>query len=504
MSDKTDFFAAIDLGSNSFHAVIARDVGDESNSNLMIIDRHKESIRLAAGLSKDDVLSEDTQSDALACLDRFKQLLNQIPPSHIRAVGTNTLRRAGNGNDFLQRAEAALGTPIDIISGLEEARLIYQGVSHDLGDAPQKRLVIDIGGGSTEFINGEGETPLMMDSLQIGCVRLTQQFFPKSFVTAESMRDAILEVEHELSPVKRRWRKAKWDIAIGASGTAQALGQVLAELQLSNGNITRDGLEELAKICVATGDALELNFSSLSFDRNLVFPAGVAAMLGIFRTLNIKEMQPVATALREGVLQDLSGSSNYAEIRQHSVEQLANRHHLDLEHGLRVERTAERLLNQLSDSWGINQTLYAPLLHWAARLHEIGLSIAHKNYHQHGAYILSNSNLPAFARRDQESISKLIQAQRKRFPVEAFESNQQAVGEHLQLLKHLAVLLRISIILHRTRNPDRVPEVSASGDINMLRIDFPAGWLDSHPMVSHDLSQERNKLSSAGIQLTFH
>lgn len=503
MSDKTDFYAAIDLGSNSFHAVIARSVGDSSSSSLMVVDRHKEAVRLAAGLDENDVLSDTTQAGALACLDRFKQLLNQIPPAHIRAVGTNTLRRAGNGNDFLQRAETALGVPIDIISGLEEARLIYQGVSHDLGDAPEQRLVIDIGGGSTEFIHGSGETPLMMDSLQIGCVRLTKQFFAEGIIGATAFNNAITEVQHELSPVKRRWRKANWEIAIGASGTAQAISQVLAELQITDGALTRDGLEQLAEICVARGHTSELNFNSLSADRKIVFPAGTAAMLGIFRSLKIKTMIPVETALREGVLQELSGSSNYAEIRQQSVEQLALRHHLDLEHGLRVERTAERLLSQIADEWDVDFAGYSPLLHWAARLHEIGLSIAHKSYHQHGAYILQNSSLPAFSHRDQESIALLIQAQRKRFPIEAFESPQDVGSGSRSSLKKLAVLLRLAIILHRTRNPDRVPEVNLSLADGTLCLAFPPTWLDTHPMVTHDLSQERNKLQSAGIDMQF-
>ncbi|MFT5063854.1 MAG: exopolyphosphatase/guanosine-5'-triphosphate,3'-diphosphate pyrophosphatase, partial [Gammaproteobacteria bacterium] len=503
MSDKTEFFAAIDLGSNSFHAVIARNVGEPASSNLMVVDRHKESVRLAAGLDGNDVLSEETQASALACLDRFKQLLNQIPPSHIRAVGTNTLRRAGNGNDFLQRAEAALGVPIDIISGLEEARLIYQGVSHDLGDAPDRRLVVDIGGGSTEFIHGLGETPLMMDSLQIGCVRLTQQYFRDKVITQETMNKALTDVRHELAPVKRRWRKAKWDIAIGASGTAQAIGQVLAELHITDGTLTADGLETLADICVAAGNSDALNFSCLSSDRSLVFPAGVAAMLSIFRTLKIKQMQPVETALREGVLQDLSGSSNYAEIRQRSVEQLAQRHHLDLEHGLRVERTAERILAKLAADWEIDVGSYSPLLHWAGRLHEIGLSIGHKNYHQHGAYILRNSNLPAFSHRDQESIALLILAQRKRFPVESFESSQVHSAKRLLQLQKLAAVLRIAIILHRTRNPDRVPEVAAIIKEGDLCLTFPSAWLESHPMVSHDLLQEKSKLLAAGITLRF-
>jgi exopolyphosphatase/guanosine-5'-triphosphate,3'-diphosphate pyrophosphatase len=418
-------------------------------------------------------------------------------------VGTNTLRRAGNGSDFLQRAEAALGVPIDIISGLEEARLIYRGVSHDLGDAPEKRLVIDIGGGSTEFIHGLGETPLMMDSLQIGCVRLTQQFFRDKSISREAMNNAITEVRHELGPVKRRWRKAKWDIAVGASGTAQAIGQVLAELQLTDGTITRDGLEALVDTCVAAGNSDALDVTSLSSDRSFVFPAGVAAMLGIFRTLKIKRMQPVETALREGVLQELSGGSNYAEIRQQSVEQLALRHHLDLEHGLRVERTAERLLAQLATDWEIDFSSHSPLLHWAGRLHEIGLSIAHKNYHQHGAYILRNSNLPAFSHRDQESIALLIQAQRKRFPNELFDSDEPRSSKRLSQLKKLAVVLRIAIILHRTRNPDRVPELAASIEADGLCLKFPPAWLAGHPMVSHDLSQEKNKLQSAGIALLF-
>ena len=487
--------AAVDLGSNSFHTVIGR----YEDKKLDIIDRHKETVRLAAGLDANDNLSEEAQQRALDCLTRLKQLLGQIPNSNIRAVGTNTLRRINQSEAFLAKAEAALGSRIDIISGHEEARLIWLGVTQSLGEAPAKRLIIDIGGGSTEFIYGENHQPIQLDSLQIGCVRLTETWFPEGKLSNKAFKEAQLDAMHELAPIQRKWRKFKWDLVIGTSGSAQAISLVLAANGISDGTITLKGMLAAQALCVACKNSAKLQLNGLSEDRQKVFAAGLAAMIGIFKSLKIKRMRTTETALREGVLFDMLSDRQGRELRHESIRALAKRYRLDSKQGRRVSKTARELLSQVSKQWGLEEDIHAAFLHWAARVHELGLSLNHRGYHRHGAYILDHSNLPGFSRQEQYMLSTLVHGHRKSLPLSRLQSlaEPQAV-----IALKLAVLLRIAVYLHRDRTPKKAPEVRARASSNKLTLTFRTGWLNRHPLTKLDLQTESTRLAEAGYKLS--
>ncbi len=486
--------AAIDLGSNSFHTVVARCQGNQ----LDIVDRHKETVRLAAGIDEHYFLNADAQQRALDCLQRISQLMSQVPNENIRAVGTNTLRRISNSETFLPQAEAALGTPIDIISGHEEARLIWLGVTKSLGDAPSKRLILDIGGGSTEFIYGEDHTPHELASLQIGCVRLTEKYFANGDLTSKAFKAARQDAMHELAPIQRRWRKFPWQTVIGTSGSAQAISLVLKENGLSDGTITYSGMREVRKLCIQCGNSQKLKLAGLSADREKVFAAGLAAMMGIFKALKIESMRTTETALREGVLYDLMGDRQGRELRHESVRALAKRHRLDSRHARRISKTARALLAQVANSWKLNTEIHMAYLHWAARLHELGLGIGFRSYHRHGAYIVDHSNMPGFSRQEQHTLGTLIQAHRKRIPLERLEHLTEKQGA---VIIKLAILLRLAVYVHRDRAPKRETPIRIKAKGRQLTVTFKRGWLNRHPLTRADLEQEAARLTEAGFNL---
>lgn len=493
-SAEPQLIAAVDLGSNSFHTVIGR----YQDKKLDIIDRHKETVRLAAGLDDDDKLSLDAQQRALDCLTRLKQLLGQVPNQNIRAVGTNTLRRVSSPQNFLSQAEAALGSPIDIISGHEEARLIWLGVTQSLGDAPAKRLIVDIGGGSTEFVYGEQHEPKVLDSLQIGCVRLTEKYFAEGKLTHKAFKLAQLDAMHELAPIQRKWRKLKWDLVIGTSGSAQAISLVLAANNITDGTITLDGMRAAKKLCVKCKNSSKLYLEGLSEDRQRVFAAGLAAMIGIFKALKIKRMRITETALREGVLYDMLTDRQGRELRHESIRALAKRYQLDSKQGRRISKTARELLSQVSAAWGLEEEIHAAFLHWAARLHELGLSLNHRGYHRHGAYILDHSNLPGFSRQEQHTLATLVHGHRKSLPMTRLQAlNEPRAVAALKLM----ILLRIAVYLHRDRTPKKAPELKALASHNKLTLTFKTGWLNRHPLTQLDLQTESKRLAEAGYQL---
>lgn len=486
--------AAIDLGSNSFHTVVARHQGNQ----LDIIDRHKETVRLAAGIDDDYFLNEDAQHRALDCLERIQQLMTQVPPENIRAVGTNTLRRISNSDSFLPLAEAALGSSIDIISGQEEARLIWLGVTQSLGDAPAKRLILDIGGGSTEFIYGENHTPHELASLQIGCVRLTEKYFGNGKLTRAAFKAAKQDAMHELAPIQRRWRKFPWEVAIGTSGSAQAISLVLRDNGITDGSITYAGMRAVRSLCLGFKNSENLNLPGLSSDRQRVFAAGLAAMMGIFKALKIDRLRTTETALREGVLHDLIGDRQGRELRHESVRALAKRYKLDDKQARRISKTARELLQQVAEPWGLTTEIYPAYLHWAARLHELGLVIGFRGYHRHGAYIADNSNLPGFSRQEQHILGTLVQAHRKRIPLERLQTMKES--QALVLIK-LSILLRIAVYLHRDRAPRRETDVKIHAINHVVALQFKRGWLARHPLTHSDLLQEAERLAEAGFTL---
>jgi exopolyphosphatase/guanosine-5'-triphosphate,3'-diphosphate pyrophosphatase len=488
--------AAVDLGSNSFHMIVAELRADE----LVVVDRIREMVRLGAGLTAQRSLTAESQQRALACLERFGQRLRDMPPGSVRAVGTNTLREARNAGEFLIQAERALGHPIEIISGIEEARLIYQGVAQSLATDGKRRMVMDIGGGSTEFIIGVDKMPLQKESLHMGCVSMSLAHFPDGKITPKRFKRAVIAAQQELEPFAHIFHHGQWDEAVGASGTLRAVGKIVADRGWSKDGISRQGLDQLADTLLAAGRIDKLQFPDLNPERHPSFPGGLAILYATFRTLGIQHMQVSDGALREGLLYDLLGRLHRDDIRSRTVAALATRYHVDTEHLARIRETLEKFLDQLSFAGVINRETAAQWLEWGATLHEIGLDIAHSGYHKHGAYILENADLPGFSRQDQLLLATLVRAHRRKFPQKLFRELAPPWNE---AAKSLALLLRIAILLHRSRQTGPRPDIRISLGDSRIDLRFPARWLDEHPLTLADLEQEAGYLGTAGVELTF-
>lgn len=491
--DPPEFVAAVDLGSNSFHMTVAR----VDDGRIHIVDRIKEMVRLAAGLNADNELEPDVAERALACLERFGERLRELPRGNVRAVGTNTLRRAKRSVEFLRAAEEALGHSIEIIAGREEARLIYLGVAHDVAHDEEQRLVMDIGGGSTEFVIGRRFTPLHLESLYMGCVGLSQRYFADGRLDKASVAAAELSARQELEPIQARYRRAGWDEAVGASGTILTAGALLGGDRGEDG-ITLAGLYGLREKLLEAGHVDRLSLPGLQPERAPVFPGGLAILVASFEALGIKRMHCSDWALREGILFDLIGRFRQTDVRDKTIADLSGRYRVDQQQADRVERTALELRAQVAKSWKLRKEKYGDLLGWAARLHELGLAIAHNQYHKHGAYVLAEGDLPGFSRQEQALLALLVRSHRRKFPVALY---RELPVDQAERAVRLAVLLRLSVVLHRGRSDSPLPGIIAEADDLMLRLEFPGEWLEEHPLTVADLEQEASFLRAARITL---
>ena len=489
-------YAAIDLGSNSFHMIVCR----YSNGELHVEDKLREMVRLGAGLDAKGRLDETTQARALACLERFGQRISGLPRKRIRAVGTNTLRVARNASDFLARAEKALDHSIEIIAGTEEARLIYLGVAHATGADEKRRFVMDIGGGSTELIIGEGFEPRYMQSLYMGCVSMTRRFFDDGRITAKAMKRAELAAEVELEPVQAIYRKLGWERALGASGSIRSIRNVVQAEGWSDDGITLDSLKTLRAALLDAGHIDKLQLKGLSAERAPVFPGGVMVLLSTFKALGIEHMRVSDGALREGLIHDLLGRVHHEDVRARAVNNLAQRYHVDLPHARRVAETAQGFAGQVAEKWSLDAAESHQWLEWAALLHEIGLDIAHSGFHRHGAYIAEFTDLSGFSRNQQRLLAALIRNHRRKFPASAFD---HLVERHRQRARHWAILLRLAVLLHRSRSPEALPKMKLKAGENHLKIRFPDGWLDDHQLTRTDLALEAGFLQAAGFALDY-
>ncbi|MES1944608.1 Ppx/GppA phosphatase [Salinisphaera sp. PC39] len=492
-ADTAHMVAAVDLGSNSFHMIVARSAGRE----LHIVDRLKESVRLAAGLDERRRLTPEARDRALDTLARFGQRLRHLPPGRVRAVGTNTLRRARGVGDFLGDAEAALGHPIEIIYGAEEARLIYGGVAQDLGVERPRRLVADIGGGSTELIVGELATPELMESVSLGAVTHSQRYFAGGYIDKSSWRAAILDARVRLEPLAREYRRAGWDVAVGASGSIKAVQKVAQEAGWAAQAVTRDALERIGKALVKAGHIDRVKLSGLSDDRRPIFPGGTAVLAAIFESLGVEAMEVSDKALREGLLLDLLGRLEDHDVRADSVAAAAARYGVDRAHAERVAATAGRLFAQVP-GWAGAPTAAPRMLDWAARLHEIGLAIAHKGYHKHGEYIVRQADLQGFSQTEQLVLAILLRLHRGKFRTDI--AGDLPKPQRVPVLR-LAILLRLAVLLHRGRDPEGAPPVHLETDGDRLRLSFDPGWLAAHPLTYADLLREAEALGQAGYEL---
>ncbi len=479
--------AAIDLGSNSFHMMVAR----LAHGELKPIDVLSEKVQLAAGLDKNKKLTEAAQERGLECLSRFAQRIVSLPRSAVRIVGTNALREAKNSAEFMEQAEKILGTDLEVIAGREEARLIYLGVSHTLADDLGKRLVIDIGGGSTEFVIGERFEPQELESLHMGCVSYTKRFFPDGVITAQRFQQAKTAAMQELLSIRARYRELGWSSCVGSSGTIKAIRNALVSSGLSDDAITAQGLYHLQQKLLTFETVDDIDLESIKPERRMVLPAGIAILSGIFESLNIDKLHYSTGALREGLLYDTIGRLAHEDVRERTINALAERYHVDTELTQRIENTALLGWAQVKDDWGLERPVFHDMLSWASRTHTIGLTISHSQFHKHSAYLLHNSDLPGFTNRDQQLVATLARGHRRKFPKDEFKKLQKHLQEPY---KRLCILLRIAVLLNRSESNLRLPAIIFRADGKQLHLRFPEGWLQHNPLTAADLQQEADYL----------
>jgi exopolyphosphatase/guanosine-5'-triphosphate,3'-diphosphate pyrophosphatase len=491
-----DVLAAVDLGSNSFHMVVAR----HSHGQLVILDRLREMVRLGAGLDDANRLDDEASARALRCLERFGQRLRAMHADSVRVVGTNALRRAKRKRWFLERARAALGHPIEIISGLEEARLIYSGVVHTSPMSPDKLLVIDIGGGSTEVVIGEGFNPLLLESLSVGCVGLSTLCFDDGRISEKRFDRARTAVRMELEPVQEAYKKLGWLNVSGSSGTVRVIADVIRRLNPEEPRVTLANLQKLADRVIAAGHVDELELPDVDAERAPVFPSGLAILLEVVESLGIERIRVAEGAMREGLLYDLMGRFTDEDARVRSVRAMEKRYHVDGVQADRVEATVVSLLEQVESEWGLDDPLAEAALRWAARLHESGLDIAHSRYHRHGAYLLENADMPGFPREEQLLLAALVGGHRRQLSFEALEHLLPPWDHYAEFM---IVLLRLSVLLHRGRSPQPLPEVRLRVKGRNLQLELPQRWMKDHPLTLEDLEQERHYLKEAGFRLSY-
>jgi exopolyphosphatase/guanosine-5'-triphosphate,3'-diphosphate pyrophosphatase len=494
LSTPADSFAAVDLGSNSFHLLVARADG----GTLQVIDRYKEMVRLGEGLTEDKYLRPEVAERALSCLERIGQRLRGVDSDKIRVVGTNTLRQLRPETRFIEAAEAVLQHPIEVIAGREEARLVYLGVAHGLAIGDEKRLVVDIGGGSTELIVGQGFHTTLRESLHMGCVSISQRYFGNDKLSARQMERAELACALEIRPLRTLFRQTGWNTATGSSGTIKAIAAVLAAEGWSEDGISAEGLNRLREALISAGKVSALELKGLSEERRPVFAGGVAVLRAVFEQLAIDNMRASDQALREGLIYEMIGRIHHEDVRERTVATLRRRFDTDPDHAGRVRATALELHQQLREPWALNHDNYPKMLGWAADLHEIGLAVSHSQYQKHGAYLLRNADLSGFTRQEQDALAALVLGHRRKFPIDAFMALPRPARE---CGRRLAILLRLAVLMHRGRSADAEPNPQLEAEGDTLRLRFPAGWLEAHPLTRLEFEQEAERLAAAGITL---
>ena len=490
---RPDVLAAVDLGSNSFHLQVGRVV----DGQIYPLDSMREALRLGAGLTADKRIDRATQVRALDALARFGERLRGLPPSAVRAVGTNTLRVAKNAAPFLREARAALGFPIEVIAGREEARLIYLGVSHSLPPAQHRRLVVDVGGGSTECIIGTGFEPQLTESLYMGCVSWSLRYFPDGKVDKSGLRSAELAARQELSSMVREYRALGWDEAVGSSGTARAIEEILRENEYAEAGITHEGLQKLRTLLLKQERADPKRIPGLRDNRAAVLPGGVAIFCAVFDELGIETMAVSEGALRHGVLYDLLGRAQHSDQREATVAQFMRRYQIDAAQAERVRAVSLEIYDALAAAPHDGERddhSSRLMLDWAARLAEIGLSMAHAQYHKHSAYVLTYADMPGFSRMEQQRLARIVLAHRGKLA-----KVQDAGFEGSDWM--LVFALRIATLLARSRTDVRVPHLSVAMDDAGFSLALPQAWLDENPLSADALESEAGYWKAIGMKL---
>ncbi|MCH8307511.1 MAG: Ppx/GppA family phosphatase [Proteobacteria bacterium] len=476
-------------------------VGELRHGQLTIIDRLREPVRLAEGLTEDGQLAKAARQRAVDCLSRFGERLRDMHAASIRAAATNALRRARDSQKFMAEAETALGHPIEVISGIEEARLIYNGVTHSLPPYEGLRLVLDIGGGSTELILGRGAKPKALESLALGCVAMTEQHFENGKISEHAFEEARLAASLELRPVKAFFRDSPDIQSIGTSGTIIATAAVAHELGIIDSNeLTSEDVETLIQKVLEFKNISALSLPGLSECRAQVWPGGLSILVELLRVLRIDKLGISDGALREGLLYDHLGRLQHEDARERSVRAMVSRYNVDEAQAKRVAHSAAELLSQCAKPWKLKFPLAAQLLDWASRLHEIGLDISHEGYQRHGAYIAENADLPGFPRAEQSILAFLIANQRRQIDTGSCLKIPSAWRERSL---RLALLLRLAVLLNRSRTTVELPTIVLEVGQDDIRLKFPDAWLADNPLTVADLEREQEYLGYAGFSLDF-
>lgn len=491
----TTHFAAIDLGSNSFRL----EIGRAERGSFTRVDYLKETVRLGAGLDANNQLSASAITRGVDCLARFGERLRGFAPDRVRAVATATLRFAENRDAFLTPAIAALGYPIEVISGREEARLIYQGVAHLLPDSDELRLVVDIGGGSTELIIGEGFRSHAAESFKLGCVSHTRRFFADGRLQQANLAAAEIAATAELEEARAQFgagaTRSNWQVAYGSSGTIGALADLARLWGEPTGAITRDTLDEIRRAFIAAGDVAALKLPGMKPDRLPVVAGGYAVLRGVFDALDIESMRPAKGALRHGVLYDLLGRCEHIDARDATVEHLIQRFCIDRVQAEAVAANAGRLFRALLGKDISRHRDAERMLLRAGIVHEIGFYISHGDYHKHGAYILANGDLPGFSTNDQTALAALVLAQR---------GNLKKLGDRLvdPVVRHQVFALRIAVLLAHGRDALEAKHIAVVASRNGYSLKTRGSWLKSHPLTRHLLAEEVEQWKRAGYRVT--
>lgn len=491
-AEKNPVLAAIDLGSNSFHLIITR----IEHNELKPIERLGEKVQLALGFH-DGCIDSAAIARGLDCLRRFKQALDLEKPDLVRIVGTNSLRAAKNARAFTREAYNILGQAVEIVAGLEEARLVYLGVAHTLADDENARLVIDIGGGSTEFIIGQRFEPKQLESLYMGCVSYSDQFFGDGKISEKRFKQAYNAACIELLPIKASFNRKHWRDCIGSSGTFKAINTIIEANGWSTEGITLAALQSLKSALLSFDSNTAINLPGLKESRRELIVAGTAIALAAFDTLQIDTMRFSPGALREGVIYDLMGRLEHEDVRERSVTALIARYNINEEKSARMETLGLQLFKQFKKAWRL-QNDDQQQLRWAIRLHEIGLSIAHAQFHRHGEYLIANADIAGFSKREQQMVAALVRCHRRKIPTELV-ADMLADG-HPNFL-HLIVIMRLALTLKYLADDEPLPPLDSNAAGDTITIAISADWINSHPLMYTELQNQQNYLRGVGVTL---
>ncbi len=485
-------YAAIDLGSNSFHLLVAT----FKSGQIHPIDSVKHMVRMAAGLGDDKLISPEYLEKAYDSLRSMAERIQNIPKNHVRIVGTNTLRVAKNSAEFIHQAELILGHEIEIISGREEARMLYLGVAQSTSGNPARKLVMDIGGGSTELIIGDGMQAVARESLYMGCVSYTKKYFKGGKINKQNWKNAVINALQQLNPYLQDFKKRGWESAVGASGTMRATAAILEANKWSPTGITLGGLKQLKRRCFELGDIEQLHkLAGLSEDRRPVFIGGLVIVYALIKAFSIEQLDVSKGALREGLIYEMSDGPKNTSVTQRSIRKLSEQFTTDNVQAEHVRRYAEDILAKINIK--VENRIFL-LLDGAIKLHELGLSIAHSSYHKIGSYVVLHADMPGFSNQQKLVMATLIRLHRRKI-------NKSVLADlterQYEVVVKLLVVLRLSVVFARNRHFEPVPIEHISWNDNRIELRINKDWLIDHSLIKADLKDEQKQWRQMDLEL---